>query len=99
MPAYRKASIRELACGAYELGSSVVEGQLHRDPGSGEWMVGDRTLDSWLAQYDDQEVLLIATSLEDDRPMPLKVCRTCGTEFRGIECPRCREIRIRLRGR
>jgi hypothetical protein len=56
-------------------------------------------LDAWLAKYDDEEILLIATSLDDDRPMPLKVCRTCGNEFRGIECPRCREIRIRLRGR
>jgi hypothetical protein len=99
MPAHRKASIRELASGAYELGSSVVEGQLRRDPESGGWMVGETPLDAWLAKYMGEEILLIATSLDDDRPMPLKVCRTCGTEFRGIECPRCREIRIRLRGR
>lgn len=99
MPAHRKASIRDLACGAYELGSSVVEGRLRRDPDSGEWLVGGKSLDAWLARYDGEEVLLIATSLDDDRPMPMKVCRTCGTEFRGIECPRCREIRIRLRGR
>jgi rubrerythrin len=62
-------------------------------------MVGEKALDSWLASYDEEEIILIATSLDDDRPMPLKVCRTCGTEFRGIECPRCREVRIRLRGR
>lgn len=99
MPAHRKASIRDLATGAYELGSSVVEGRLYRNSESGEWMVGDKTLSTWLAQYDDQEVLLIATSLEDDRPMPKKTCRTCGYEYRGIECPRCREARIRLRGR
>jgi len=99
MPAHRKASIRDLAYGAYELGSRVVEGQLHRDPETGEWMVGETALDTWLARYDDEEIILIATSLEDDRPMPVKVCRTCGTEFRGIECPRCREVRIRLRGR
>lgn len=99
MPAHRKASIRELASGAYELGSNVAEGQLHRDPDSGEWMVGDVALNAWLAEYDEQDVLLIATSLEDDRPMPKKTCRTCGTEYRGIECPRCREIRFRLRGR
>jgi hypothetical protein len=99
MPAHRKASIRDLASGAYELGSKVVEGRLHRDPESGEWMVGGTALDTWLARYDEEEILLIATSLEDDRPMPMKVCRTCGTEYRGIECPRCREIWIRLRGR
>lgn len=99
MPAHRKASIRDLARGAYELGSSVVEGRLHRDPESGTWMVGEEPLGTWLEKFDDEEILLIATSLEDDRPMPVKVCRTCGTEFRGIECPRCREIRIRLRGR
>lgn len=99
MPAHRRASIRELSTAAYELESGVVEGRLHRDPESGAWMVGERQLDAWLERYDNQEIVLIVASLDDDRPMPLKVCRTCGTEYRGVECPRCRRARIRLRGR
>jgi hypothetical protein len=99
MPAHRKASIRELSTAAYELDSGVVEGYLHRDPGNGAWMVGEKRLDTWLDRYDNQEIVLIVASLDDDRPMPLKVCRTCGTEYRGFDCPRCRQARIRLRGR
>ena len=98
MPAYRRASIRELTSAAYELDSGVVEGRLHRDAGDGRWMVDDAKLNEWLARYDGQEIVLIVASLEDDRPMQSKVCRTCGREYVGIECPRCRETRIRLRG-
>ena len=98
MPAHRKASIRELSTAARELGSGVVEGALHRDPENGAWMVGDTRLDSWLARYGEEKVVLIVTSLDDDRPMPPRVCRTCGTEYRGAFCPRCREARRRLRG-
>ena len=99
MPAHRKASIRELASAAYELDSGVVEGRLHRSAEDGRWMVNDAKLNEWLARYDGREIVLIVASLEDDRPIPPKVCRTCGSEYRGIECPRCREARIRLRGR
>lgn len=98
MSAYRRASVRELALAAYELDSGVVEGCLHRSAEDDRWMVGDAKLSEWLARYDGQDIVLIVASLEDDRPIPPKVCRTCGTEYVGIECPRCREARIRLRG-
>ncbi len=98
MPAHRKASIRELAAAAHELDSGVLEGSLHRDPETGEWMVGQTQLSAWLERYDEEEIVLISISLDDDRPMPVKVCRTCGTEYRGPYCPRCRRARIRLRG-
>jgi len=99
MPAHRKASIRELAADAHELDAAVLQGQLRRDPSTGAWRVGDTPLDAWLAQYEAEEIVLIATSLDDERPMPARICRTCGTEYRGSHCPRCREARIRLRGR
>lgn len=99
MPAHRKASVRDLASAAYELDSGVTEGRLHRGADNGHWMVDDQAVDEWLAEYEDREIVLIAVPLESDRPMPLKLCRTCGTEYRGTECPRCRRARIRLRGR
>jgi len=99
MPAFRKASIRELASAAYELESGVVEGRLCRSEENGRWMIDDVELNEWLAKYDGQEVILIVASFEDSSPMPSKICRTCGTEYVGIECPRCREARVRLRGR
>jgi hypothetical protein len=99
MPAYRKASIRELASAAYELDSGVVEGRLRRNASDDRWMVGDADLNEWLTTYDGQQIVLIVASLDDERPLSSKVCRTCGTDYVGIECPRCREARIRLRGR
>ncbi|HET91324.1 MAG TPA: hypothetical protein ENN99_11395 [Chloroflexi bacterium] len=99
MPAHRKASIRELASVAYELDLGIAEGRVRRGAADGSWIVGDLELGAWLAKYEGQEVVLIVASLEDDRPIPVKTCRTCGTEYRGGACPRCREARIRLRGR
>jgi len=99
MPAERKAMIRQLATSAYEMDLGVSQGVLHRDVESGEWKVGDRALDHWLESYTGQEIVLIAASLEDERPLTTQVCRTCGTEYVGLQCPRCREARRRLRGR
>jgi hypothetical protein len=98
MPSYRKASIRELASAAYELDSGIVEGRLHCSVAEDRLTVGGVELNEWLAKYDGQEIVLIVASLDDDRPVSSKVCRTCGTEYVGIYCPRCREARIRLRG-
>jgi hypothetical protein len=98
MPAYRKASIRELASAAHELNSGVIEGRLYRSPEDGHWMVDDSQLNEWLGKFDGQEIVLIVASLDDDHPVPHKTCRTCGTEYIGTACPRCREVRIRLRG-
>ena len=96
---YRKASIRELATAAYELDSGVVEGHLHRDTDSGQWAISDTELSTWLETYADKEIVLIAVPMETERSIPPRVCRTCGTDFVGVECPRCREARVRLRGR
>ena len=99
MPAYRKASIRELASAAYELDLGVMEGRIHQDPETGSVSIGGTQLKEWLTKYDGQDVIVIVASLSDERPVRTKVCRTCGTEYTGIACPRCREARIRLRGR
>ncbi len=97
MPAVRKAALRELATAAYELDAKIVEGELRRDS-RGEWTVGETALSEWLEAFAGQRVYLILASLEDERPLPTRVCRTCGTEYTGVECPRCREARVRLRG-
>ncbi len=98
MPAHRRANIRELTSAAYELDSGVVQGHLHQDEEDGQWMVDDARLDEWLARYAGQEIALIVASFDDERPVPRRICHTCGDEYVGIECPRCRGARIRLRG-
>ncbi len=99
MSAHRRASIRELTSAAYELESGVAEGRLHRSAEDNRWMVGETRLNEWLARFDGQQVVLIVSSLDDDRPIPPKTCRTCGTDYVGVYCSRCRSARIRLRGR
>ena len=97
MSSARKASLRDLASSAYELDARVSQGMLRRE--GGRWTVGGTPLDDVLESFDDQEVYVIVASLEDGRPLRDRICRTCGTEYQGIECPRCRSARIRLRGR
>jgi hypothetical protein len=99
MPAERKASIRELSTAAYELDLDVVQGSAQRALGEHRWTINGQDLDHWLARHEGEEVVVILASLEDDRPMPPKTCRTCGTEYTGAACPRCRAARTRLRGR
>jgi hypothetical protein len=99
MPAYRKASIRDLTQAAGNLGGRFTQGVLHKDPETDTWMVGSTPLDEWLARHEDEEVTMIMLAMEDDRPLESRTCRTCGREYVGYECPHCREIRYRLRGR
>jgi hypothetical protein len=99
MSSHRKASIRELATTAYELDSGVAEGCLHRSAADGSWTIDSLSLDTWFDSYEGQEIVLIVASLDDERPMETRTCRTCGREYVGIRCPHCHQARVRLRGR
>lgn len=99
MPAYRKASIRDLTSAAYALDGRFLEGVLHQDAESGQWMVGKTPLDEWLSRNDGEAVTLIMVSMDDDRPLPKTQCQRCGRQYIGVECPHCRQVRLRLRGR
>jgi hypothetical protein len=93
----RKASVLELATYAYELEAGVMRGVLEKTA-DGSWAVDGAPIEKWLAPYEGKQIVFIAASLEDDRPMKEKVCRTCGREYQGVECPHCRQVRKRLRG-
>ena len=93
----RKASVLELASHAYELDAGVLRGVLEKNA-DGSWSIDGRALEKWLLPYQGKPVVLIAASLEDDRPMTANVCRTCGRDYTGVECPHCRRVRRRLRG-
>ncbi len=99
MPAYRKASIRELTQAAANIDGRFAQGVLHQDPEKGVWMIGSIALDDWLTLHKGEEVTLIMIAMDDDRPLDKRTCRTCGRDYYGIECPHCREVRYRLRGR
>ncbi|MBK9049771.1 MAG: hypothetical protein IPL78_02265 [Chloroflexi bacterium] len=94
----RRAAILKLASTAYEMDLSVMQGIIRRDA-AGRWVIGEQDLQAWLAQHEQEDVVLVLGSLADERPVEVRSCRTCGRDYTDIECPYCRANRIRLRGR
>lgn len=94
----RQAVVLKLAADAYEMDLEVLRGLLHRDHDD-QWYIGDHLLTAWLAAHEGEELVLVLGSLEDEREIEVRTCRTCGRDYTGLECPYCRERRIRLRGR
>jgi rubrerythrin len=92
-----KLEARELISRAYEMGAAVLNGVVRRRE-DGTWMVDDQLLEPWLEDQQGSEVVLVAAQVAEGHGTR-RVCRTCGTEFEGYECPRCREVHRRLRGR
>jgi rubrerythrin len=92
-----KLEARELISRAYEMGAAVLNGVVRRRE-DGTWVVDDQPLDSWLEERQGSEIVLVAADVAEWSGAR-RVCRTCGTEFEGYECPRCREVHRRLRGR
>jgi hypothetical protein len=80
----------------YEMGATVLNGTVER-AADGTWLVDGRSLELVLADLEGQEIALVAAVI-DDGPGVKQLCRVCGTEYEGHACPRCREIRRRLRG-
>ncbi len=99
MTAYRKASIRDLTQAAYALDGHFTQGVLRFDAERKAWMIGSKPLDAWLARQENNDVTLIMISMDEEHPMESRICRICGRDYIGVECPICRETRIRLRGR
>ncbi len=92
-----KSDARRLTKEATEIGGHVLRGILKVDAEGA--VVGDTNLLEWLQQYGDTELMLIAmpvqaAPIESD----LKICYTCGRDYRGDTCPYCAEARARLRG-
>ncbi len=90
---------RDLATKAYEMGASILRGELARHD-SGDWTVDGQSVAEWLAGFEGQQVYLIAIGADANLKSAAgkRNCRTCGREYEGPECPYCREARLRLRG-
>jgi hypothetical protein len=87
---------RELMSRGYEMGATVVNGTVERGA-DGTWLVDGRPIEELLVALEGQEVALVAAAIREG-PGIKHLCRVCGTEYEGHACPRCREIRRRLRG-
>jgi hypothetical protein len=93
----RRAAILRLASNAYEMDLDVMNGVLKKEQ-DGRWQIGTRDVEEWLAAHAGEELVLVLGSLDDDRPVETRTCRTCGRDYTDLECPHCRANRIRLRG-
>lgn len=87
---------RQLMNRGYEMGAKVIEGRLQRSE-TGEWLIDDVSLDEWLKGVEGQQVVVVASEVDQGRGEK-RVCPTCGIRFEGQTCPRCGEVRRRLRG-
>ena len=92
-----KLEARELMSRGYEMGATVLSGVVQRRE-DGTWSVADRSIDELLVALEGKEIVVVTSDVVDGRGKT-HICRTCGTEYEGSSCPRCREIHRRLRGR
>lgn len=97
MSAIRRAAVLKLASAAYEMQLDVMNGVLSRNA-AGQWQIGGHDLTDWLNAHEGEELVLILSSLADERVVETRTCRTCGRDYVDVECPHCRANRIRLRG-
>jgi hypothetical protein len=97
MSTVRRAIILKLTSAAYEMDLHVTTGLVRRAE-DGRWLIGNHEVGAWLAEHEGDEVALILGSLEDERPVQTRTCRTCGRDYTDLECPHCRASRLRLRG-
>ncbi len=93
----RRAAILNMATSAYEMDLEVANGIISLDA-NGRWLIGEHDLALWLKDHLGEEMVIILGSLEDDRPVATRSCKTCGRDFTDLECPHCRASRLRLRG-
>lgn len=93
-----KATALRLASSAMDSGAVALRGMLSRGA-NGELVVGDRNLSEWLERYADQQVIVILAPIDTDSYDQVRTCGVCGRDYEGSECPHCREVRLRLRGR
>lgn len=92
-----RSEARRLALRAMEAGAQILQGEVVIGPEGAS--VDGKPISEWLAQHADSELMLIAApvgelAIENE----VKTCYTCGEDYTGDACPRCREARARLRG-
>lgn len=93
----RRAAIYKMASAAHELELDVMSGVLRQEP-DGRWRIGEQDLMAWLSAHEGEDMVVVLGSLEDEREVQVRTCRTCGRDYTEMECPYCRANRIRLRG-
>lgn len=83
------ANARELVNIAQEVGAVAIDGALRYPSETGSWQLGDVDLGEFLAQYRDQQVVLIIAPVGAADPDVI-LCGVCGFPLNAAGlCPRC----------
>lgn len=87
---------RKLAAEGSKLGVTVLGGTLQKE---GErYTINKVDISALLEALLSQNVLLLVDDVEAATEAEVKVCITCGSEYTEEVCPRCANVRSRLRG-
>ena len=88
---------RKLSADAAKSGANVLGGMLTKE--GDRYLINKTDITSLLETLVDQNVLLLISPVEEENTELVRTCLTCGNEYTGPECPRCANVRSRLRGR
>ncbi len=92
-----KREARRLAKNAAEMDARILRGILTIGPEGAA--VDGTNIQAWLEQHADAELMLIAAPVADSKFIDeVRSCHRCGRDYMGEACPRCQEVRARLRG-
>jgi len=91
----RKAA-RKLSAEASKSGATVIGGQLIKE--GDRYIINKIDVTALLESLLSQNVLLFVGAVANEAEEQTKTCLTCGDEYTGHECPRCANVRSRLRG-
>lgn len=94
--AISRETARKLAGAGSKFGVTVLGGTLKKE---GErYTINKVDVSALLEALVSQNVLLLIDDVEEETEEETKVCMTCGNEYIEDECPRCANVRSRLRG-
>lgn len=87
---------RKLAAEGAKLGINVIGGKLMKD--GDRYTVNKIDVTALLEELVSHNILLLVNEVEDADGTEVKTCITCGDEYTQDTCPRCANVRSRLRG-
>ncbi|MEM7032924.1 MAG: hypothetical protein AAF629_25465 [Chloroflexota bacterium] len=87
---------RKLAAEGSKLGITVIGGNLYKE--GDHYSVNKIDITALLEELVGQNIVLVVSGVEDDAETEVKTCMTCGNEYTQDACPRCANVRSRLRG-
>ena len=91
-----RSDARKLSMDAAKMGATTLGGLLVKN--GDRFFINKTDVTQHLENLLQQNVVLVIGTVHDDVKERLRTCLTCGRDYTGSECPRCANVRSRLRG-